>query len=259
MTVHFVCYSQEAASMQWYKTTEGSNDFYNLDSNSSHYSIERTDTLINLTIFRITYEDNGIYVCDSKNLTVNKRLHLCGTELRVTSEWELPVPHAAQEMLFLLLSPFPPPYEPYAPTSPHAGGTPSDTAEDAPWHHGGFFAHGQPSSRTTSPGLPWHVQPRNISGTACPSQIRFFPRPCPRCLWSLMAAPGAVRNALASPKGWGMSPWTTLPVLANARTCGHAELIPVSPEPGMEVGLGALPVLLSQVTLASSRSRAGIP
>lgn len=132
--VHFVCYSKDAASMQWYKTTEDSKDFDDLDRNTSRYSIERKGNLINLTIFRIAYEDNGIYVCDSKNLTAEKRLHSCGTELRVMSEWELPILHTPQEMLFLFLSPFPPPCEPYAPTSPHAGGTPSDPAEDAPWH-----------------------------------------------------------------------------------------------------------------------------
>ncbi|XP_010131383.1 PREDICTED: B-cell antigen receptor complex-associated protein beta chain, partial [Buceros rhinoceros silvestris] len=83
--VHFVCYSKYAASMQWYKTTEDSKDFDDLDRNTSRYSIERKGDLINLTIFRIAYEDNGIYVCDSKNLTAEKRLHSCGTELRVMS------------------------------------------------------------------------------------------------------------------------------------------------------------------------------
>ncbi|NWR60288.1 CD79B protein, partial [Bucorvus abyssinicus] len=82
--VHFICYSQEANSMQWYKTAEDSKDIYDLDHNTSHYSIERKDNFINLTIFRITYEDNGIYVCDSKNLTAAE-LHSCGTELRVMS------------------------------------------------------------------------------------------------------------------------------------------------------------------------------
>ncbi|XP_072742098.1 B-cell antigen receptor complex-associated protein beta chain [Ciconia boyciana] len=84
MPVHFICYSQEPHSVQWYKTAEDSDDLYELDRNTSHYSIERKDSFINFTIFRITYEDNGIYVCDSKNLTLEKkRPHLCGTELRV--------------------------------------------------------------------------------------------------------------------------------------------------------------------------------
>ncbi|NWQ90635.1 CD79B protein, partial [Burhinus bistriatus] len=84
MPVHFICYSKEPHSMQWYKMVEGSNDLYELDNSTSRYSIERKDKFINFTIFRITYEDNGIYVCDSKNLTVEKkRPHLCGTELRV--------------------------------------------------------------------------------------------------------------------------------------------------------------------------------
>ncbi|NXF53213.1 CD79B protein, partial [Oceanites oceanicus] len=82
--VHFICYSQEPHSMQWYKTVEDSDDLYELDRNTSRYSIERKDNFINFTIFRITYEDNGIYVCDRKNLTAEKkRPHLCGTELRV--------------------------------------------------------------------------------------------------------------------------------------------------------------------------------
>ncbi|XP_032840973.1 B-cell antigen receptor complex-associated protein beta chain [Tyto alba] len=82
--VHFICYTQEPHNVQWYKTVEDSNDFYELDHNTSRYSITRKDKLINFTIFRITYEDNGIYVCDSKNLMVEKKQpHLCGTELRV--------------------------------------------------------------------------------------------------------------------------------------------------------------------------------
>ncbi|XP_009874840.1 PREDICTED: B-cell antigen receptor complex-associated protein beta chain, partial [Apaloderma vittatum] len=86
MPVYFICYTQEPDSMQWYKTSMDSDDFYELDRNTSRYSIEKNDSFINFTIFRITYEDNGIYVCDRKNLTAeNKRPHLCGTELRVMS------------------------------------------------------------------------------------------------------------------------------------------------------------------------------
>ncbi|NXX16987.1 CD79B protein, partial [Podargus strigoides] len=83
MPVHFICYSQEPHSMQWYKMQEDSDDFYVLDHNSSRYSINTNADFINFTIFRIKYQDNGIYVCDSKNLTAEKRPHLCGTELRV--------------------------------------------------------------------------------------------------------------------------------------------------------------------------------
>ncbi|XP_009565586.2 B-cell antigen receptor complex-associated protein beta chain [Cuculus canorus] len=84
MPVHFICYTQEPHRMQWYKLVEDSDDLYELDHNSSHYSIVRKDKLINFTIFKITYKDNGIYVCDSKNLTAEKKQpHLCGTELRV--------------------------------------------------------------------------------------------------------------------------------------------------------------------------------
>ncbi|XP_009978334.1 PREDICTED: B-cell antigen receptor complex-associated protein beta chain [Tauraco erythrolophus] len=84
MPVHFICYSQEPQNVQWYKTSEDSDDLYELDHNTSRYSIERKDNFINFTIFRINYKDNGIYVCDSKNLTAEKKQpHLCGTELRV--------------------------------------------------------------------------------------------------------------------------------------------------------------------------------
>ncbi|NWU69465.1 CD79B protein, partial [Pterocles burchelli] len=86
MPVHFICYSDEPESMQWYKTTEDGSDFHELDHSSSRYSMETTDKFINFTISRITYEDNGIYVCDSKSLTAEKkRPHSCGTELRVIS------------------------------------------------------------------------------------------------------------------------------------------------------------------------------
>lgn len=105
MPVHFICSSKDPDSMQWYKMVENSNDMHELPD-SPRYNIEREGKFINFTIFRITYEDNGIYVCDSKNLRAEKkRPHRCGTELRVMGEWE------TQEMLFLLLSPFPPPCE----------------------------------------------------------------------------------------------------------------------------------------------------
>ncbi|NXN37468.1 CD79B protein, partial [Rhinoptilus africanus] len=81
--VHFICYSKDPHSMQWYKVVEDSDDLYKLD-NTSRYNIERQDKFINFTIFRIAYEDNGIYVCDSKDLLAEKkRPHVCGTELRV--------------------------------------------------------------------------------------------------------------------------------------------------------------------------------
>lgn len=110
MPVHFICYTQEPQSMQWYKTMKDSDEILELDHNTSHYHVERKPSFINFTIFRISYKDNGIYVCDSKNLTVEKQQpHTCGTELRVVGEWEFRPP---QEMLVLLLSPFPPSYEP---------------------------------------------------------------------------------------------------------------------------------------------------
>ncbi|NXF78874.1 CD79B protein, partial [Sclerurus mexicanus] len=83
MPIYFICYSHNPKNMQWYKTTENSTDICGLDRSNSHYSIQRTDTFINLTIFRATYEDSAIYVCDSKNLTEKRYLHACGTELRV--------------------------------------------------------------------------------------------------------------------------------------------------------------------------------
>ncbi|NXT93404.1 CD79B protein, partial [Anhinga rufa] len=84
MPVHFICYSHDPDSMQWYKMAENSDEVYELDHSNSHYNIERKDNFINFTIFRVTYKDNGIYLCDSKNLTAEKnQTHLCGTELRV--------------------------------------------------------------------------------------------------------------------------------------------------------------------------------
>ncbi|NXL67752.1 CD79B protein, partial [Chordeiles acutipennis] len=85
MPVHFICYSQEPHNVQWYKIGEDSDDLYELDYSNSRYSIEVKDKFINFTISRIKYEDNGIYVCGSKNLTEEEKSHLCGTELRVMS------------------------------------------------------------------------------------------------------------------------------------------------------------------------------
>ncbi|NXA62457.1 CD79B protein, partial [Mohoua ochrocephala] len=83
MPIYFICYCQEPQIMKWYKTAEDRDDFSVLDQNTTSYSIERTKTSINLTLFRATYEDSGIYVCDRKDLEKKEELHSCGTELRV--------------------------------------------------------------------------------------------------------------------------------------------------------------------------------
>ncbi|KAM6238827.1 B-cell antigen receptor complex-associated protein beta chain [Porphyrio hochstetteri] len=84
MSVHFICYTQDPQDMQWYKVSEDSEELLELDQHISRYRVERHPNLINLTILRVRYEDKGVYVCDRKNLTVEKKWpHLCGTELRV--------------------------------------------------------------------------------------------------------------------------------------------------------------------------------
>ncbi|NWU82480.1 CD79B protein, partial [Onychorhynchus coronatus] len=89
MPVYFVCYSDSPKNIQWYKTAEDNEDIYGLDENTSQYTINRTDTFVNLTIFRVTYEDSAIYVCDRKNILEKKYLHECGTELRVVGHSSL--------------------------------------------------------------------------------------------------------------------------------------------------------------------------
>ncbi|NWI76072.1 CD79B protein, partial [Dryoscopus gambensis] len=83
MPIHFICYSQEPQIMKWYKTAENRDDLSVLDQSTPSYSIERMNASINLTLFRATYEDSGIYVCDRKDLKKKEELHSCGTELRV--------------------------------------------------------------------------------------------------------------------------------------------------------------------------------
>ncbi|NXR49002.1 CD79B protein, partial [Hippolais icterina] len=83
MPIYLMCYSQEAQIMQWYKTAEDRDELSVLDQNMPSYSVERTNTSINLTLFRATSQDSGIYVCDRKGLVQKKMLHSCGTELRV--------------------------------------------------------------------------------------------------------------------------------------------------------------------------------
>ncbi|NXH52865.1 CD79B protein, partial [Rhabdornis inornatus] len=83
MPISFICYTQEPQTLQWYKTAKEENDLSVLDQNMPSYSIERTNTSINLTLFRATFEDSGIYVCDRKGLLQKEELHSCGTELRV--------------------------------------------------------------------------------------------------------------------------------------------------------------------------------
>ncbi|NXF98158.1 CD79B protein, partial [Eubucco bourcierii] len=84
MPVYFICSSQQPHTMQWYKTTQGSREVQELNHNTSRYSVEQGSSFINFTIYSIRYEDSGIYVCDSRDLTAQgRRPHLCGTELRV--------------------------------------------------------------------------------------------------------------------------------------------------------------------------------
>ncbi|NXB19472.1 CD79B protein, partial [Rhagologus leucostigma] len=83
MPIYFICYSQEPQIMKWYKTVENRDDLSVLDQSTPSYSIERTSASINLTLFRASYEDSGIYVCDRKDLKKKEELHACGTELRV--------------------------------------------------------------------------------------------------------------------------------------------------------------------------------
>ncbi|NWS36403.1 CD79B protein, partial [Polioptila caerulea] len=83
MPIYFICYSQETQDLQWYKTAEKEDYLSVLDQDTPSYRIERTNTSINLTLFRATYEDNGIYVCDRKGLVQKEKLHSCGTELQV--------------------------------------------------------------------------------------------------------------------------------------------------------------------------------
>ncbi|XP_015506497.1 B-cell antigen receptor complex-associated protein beta chain [Parus major] len=83
MPIYLICYSQEPQIMQWYKTAEDRDDLSVLDQNMPGYSIERTNVSINLTLFRTSYKDSGIYVCDRKGVVKKEQLHSCGTELRV--------------------------------------------------------------------------------------------------------------------------------------------------------------------------------
>lgn len=87
-SVHFICYTSQPHAMQWYKALGNGKEFHVLDQSSDRFSINNTNDRISFTISRISYEDNGIYVCDSKNLTEEKRQpNSCGTEIRVMSEW----------------------------------------------------------------------------------------------------------------------------------------------------------------------------
>ncbi|XP_009073955.1 PREDICTED: B-cell antigen receptor complex-associated protein beta chain [Acanthisitta chloris] len=84
MPVHFLCYSQDAYNMQWYKMTVDNKDFCELLPNNPRYSIKWTENFVNLTIFRVTSEDNGVYVCDRRNITADpNETNWCGTELKV--------------------------------------------------------------------------------------------------------------------------------------------------------------------------------
>ncbi|XP_051496431.1 B-cell antigen receptor complex-associated protein beta chain [Apus apus] len=85
--VHFICYSQDPQGMRWYRMKKDSHVLLELDFDTSRYSIERKDNLINFTIFRVNYRDSGIYFCGSKYRSGQKQqLHSCPTELRVVGD-----------------------------------------------------------------------------------------------------------------------------------------------------------------------------
>ncbi|NXC40579.1 CD79B protein, partial [Penelope pileata] len=84
MPVHFICYTRQPNNVRWYKTSVDGEQFHELDHSNSRFNVVETENYINFTITKISFEDNGVYVCDSKNLTAeNRRPHVCGTELRV--------------------------------------------------------------------------------------------------------------------------------------------------------------------------------
>lgn len=156
--INFICYTPEPQSMQWYKTVEDSDQIYVMDQSTSRFSVERKENFINFTIFGIRYEDNGVYVCDRKNLTSeNKRPHMCGTELRVMGEWEPPVTSTAGVC----------PPRTFPPSPLHVKPTSHS------WHQPFLcwwdpFRHSRRCSTTWQmflcvwddpPGLPWHVHP----------------------------------------------------------------------------------------------------
>ncbi|XP_009997625.1 PREDICTED: B-cell antigen receptor complex-associated protein beta chain [Chaetura pelagica] len=89
MPVHFICYSQDPQGMWWYRTQGDSHDLQEVDFNTSRYSIERKDNLINFTIFRVHSRDSGIYICGSRNLSVQEQPRPCPTELRVVGHSNL--------------------------------------------------------------------------------------------------------------------------------------------------------------------------
>lgn len=143
MPISFICYTDETQLNQWYKTGENRNDLSVLDQNTPSYSINRTDTYINLTLFRATFKDSGIYVCDRKGLLRKEELHSCGTELRVLGEWQLHVLLHPRRCFFSSSPISPSTWCSHTSSSSCAGGTLSDLAGDALWHHRGSIPHCQ--------------------------------------------------------------------------------------------------------------------
>ncbi|XP_019379120.1 PREDICTED: B-cell antigen receptor complex-associated protein beta chain [Gavialis gangeticus] len=82
--VHFICHHQNGSRIWWYKMGEQDDIPQVVKSALPKIEVVSKDTTSEMTINKIQYEDNGIYLCENASLAGSLELkHRCGSELRV--------------------------------------------------------------------------------------------------------------------------------------------------------------------------------
>uniref|UniRef100_A0A8C8STK8 B-cell antigen receptor complex-associated protein beta chain n=1 Tax=Pelusios castaneus TaxID=367368 RepID=A0A8C8STK8_9SAUR len=85
--VHFICHSRNSEEVQWYKITDQDKKPQLIDKTNPRVSEERNKSYVTISIRKIRAEDNGIYLCENKNLVhALEQIHTCGSELRVIGD-----------------------------------------------------------------------------------------------------------------------------------------------------------------------------
>ncbi|XP_019410224.1 PREDICTED: B-cell antigen receptor complex-associated protein beta chain [Crocodylus porosus] len=82
--VHFICHHQNGSNIRWYKMSEQDGIPQMVKSALPKIEVVLKDTTSEMTINKIQYEDNGIYLCENASLVGSPELkHRCGSELKV--------------------------------------------------------------------------------------------------------------------------------------------------------------------------------
>uniref|UniRef100_A0A8C0H030 B-cell antigen receptor complex-associated protein beta chain n=1 Tax=Chelonoidis abingdonii TaxID=106734 RepID=A0A8C0H030_CHEAB len=70
--VHFICHSRNSDDVQWYKMTGQDKTPQVIDVNGPRVYEERNVSFVMIIFSKIQPEDNGIYLCENKSLTLQR-------------------------------------------------------------------------------------------------------------------------------------------------------------------------------------------